>query len=79
VIDDGPDTATVASSVKPRRPRRDGLTYSQPELAYVLGISLRQLRRLQHKLPAPLPISRRPLWSREAIAEWLANGAKSRR
>jgi hypothetical protein len=78
VLNGTSDVATAAP-VKPRRPRPDGLTYSQPELAYVLGISIRSFRRMQHKLPAPLAFSKRPLWSRVAIEEWLANGAKSRR
>ncbi len=73
------DVATTAAPVKPRRPRPDGLTYSQTELAYVLGISVRSLRRMQHRLPAPLTFSKRPLWSRVAISEWLENGAKARR
>jgi hypothetical protein len=71
--------ATPAASVKPRRPRRDALTYTFAELCYVVGLSARQLRRKRHLFPAPFPWSKRPLWSREIIAEWLRDGAKARR
>jgi predicted DNA-binding transcriptional regulator AlpA len=73
------DNETPVVATKPRRPRPDGLTYTAAELCYALAISDRQLRRLKHKLPAPLPIGRRPRWCREAIREWLANGARARR
>jgi hypothetical protein len=73
------EVALPIVATKPRRPRPDGLTYSTRELAYVIGLSVRQVQRLKHKLPAPLPFSRRPLWSRTAIQEWLESGAKSRR
>jgi hypothetical protein len=68
-----------AKTPKPKRPRPDSLVYDQRELAYVLGMSIRTLRRKMHRLPAALPISRRPLWARDTIREWLANGAKGRR
>ena len=78
-LDDDSDIATPVVPTKPRRPRADGLTYDQRELAYVLGVSVRQVRRLHHRLPATLPFSRRPIWSRDSIKEWLENGAKARR
>jgi len=64
---------------KPKRPRPGALVYDQAELAYVLKQSVRQIRRLKHRLPAPLPYSRQPRWARSAIDEWLANGGKVRR
>jgi hypothetical protein len=78
-MNDSPTVTTTAKPVKPRRPRPDGLTYTFAELCYALGMSARQLRRKRHLLPAALPWSRRPLWSRVSIHEWLENGAKARR
>ncbi len=69
-----PDTAA-----RPRRPRPDGLTYTLAELAYALALSVRQVRRLKHRLPAALPFGRQPRWSRLAIQEWVEGGAKARR
>jgi hypothetical protein len=78
-MNDGPGVTTAAKPVKPRRPRPDGLTYTFSELCWALGMSARQLRRKRHLLPAALPWSRRPLWSRTAIIEWLENGGTKRR
>ena len=78
-LDNGSDPVVPTVAAKPRKPREGGLTYTTAELCYALGMSPRQLRRLRHRLPAPLPFSRRPLWSREVIAQWIADGGKSRR
>jgi hypothetical protein len=65
---------------KPKRPRRDALTYTRQELAYVLGVSLRQLDSLKFKMPRPLSaLGRHPRWSREAIEAWVADGCKAPR
>jgi hypothetical protein len=66
-------------ALKAKRPRPDGLTYSQAELAWALGISIRQLRRNQWKLPKSLDaLSRQPRWSREEIRIWVEGGCKPR-
>ena len=57
------DVAKPADTSKPKRPRPDGLTFTLSELAYVVGVSIRQARRMRHKLPPQLPFSRRPLWA----------------
>jgi hypothetical protein len=68
--------APTKPAIKPRRPRPDALTYDQAELAYVLGISIRTLRRIRYRLPLPLKLSRQPRWSRESIKLWVENGAR---
>lgn len=66
--------------LKPRRPRSGGLTFTQPELAWALGISIRQLRKIQHRLPRPLKtISARPLWARSEIVLWVESGGRVRK
>ena len=71
---------TPVVPAKPKRPRPGGLTYTQAELAWALGISMRLLRRIQYRLPQPLKsISAKPLWSRSAIAEWVESGGRGRR
>jgi hypothetical protein len=65
---------------KPKRPRRDGLTYTRQELAYVLGVSMRRLDDLKHQMPKPLAaLSRFPRWSREAIQRWVSDGCRAPR
>jgi len=68
-----------SDALKPRRPRRDGLTYDRRELSYALGISLRALDDLRHALPKSLPLGRRRLWSRQSIVEWLEGGCRARK
>jgi hypothetical protein len=63
--------ALTKPALRPRRPRPDGLTYDQRELAYALGVSIRTLRRIMWRLPAPLKICRQPRWSRESIRNWI--------
>jgi hypothetical protein len=73
------EAAAPTESRRPRRPRPGGLTYSREEAAWALGVSLRQLDALKHRMPRPLPLSRRPRWSREAIRVWIENGCKCAR
>jgi hypothetical protein len=68
--------APTKPEIKPRRPRPDALTYDQAEVAYVLGISIRTLRRIRYRLPAPLKLCRQPRWSRESIKLWVESGAR---
>lgn len=76
-----PDAAVKEKvELKPRRPRLDGLTYTAAELAWALGISIRQLRRIQYRLPSPIKaLSRQPKWSREEIRSWVEGGGRARR
>ena len=56
------------------------LTFSARSLAHHLGVSLRHLRRLDKdgRIPAPIRLGRRALWSVVEINDWLAAGAPCR-
>jgi hypothetical protein len=77
----GDDIATeIVTAKRPKRPRPGGLTYTRQELAYVLGVSMRQLDDLKHQMPKPLAaLGRHPRWSRETIQRWVENGCKAPR
>ena len=57
------------------------LAISARELAQMLGVSLRQIWRLNAsgKLPRPLRIGGSVRWSRQEIVEWFEAGCPDRR
>jgi hypothetical protein len=78
--DSAPDDSQGLASKpeRPRRPRRDGLVYDIYELAWVLGRSVKHIRRIAWMLPRPIkPLGNR--WARSAIEDWLARGGPVRK
>ena len=57
------------------------LALSAPELARLLGVSTRHLRRLDRDglIPRPVRFGRSVRWAAEEIRDWLSSGAPSRR
>jgi excisionase family DNA binding protein len=56
------------------------LLLSSDEAAKTLGISIRLLQSLNSsgRLPLPVRLGRRCLWSREELTEWIRYGSPSR-
>ena len=56
------------------------LLLSAAEAAKTLGISIRLLQSLNSsgRLPLPVRLGRRCLWSREELADWIRCGSPSR-
>jgi hypothetical protein len=68
----------AAKRQRPRRPRPEALVYDRAELAWVLGRSIRHIRRIEWMLPAPIKaLGKR--WARAAILEWLERGGPVRK
>lgn len=56
------------------------LLLSAPELARLLGVSVRTVRTLDTlgRLPQPVRVGRAVRWSRQAVVEWIAGGCPRR-
>ena len=61
--------------------KREPLALSAVELARLLGVSLRHVRRLDSagKLPKPIRLGRAVRWRVNEVNDWMAVGAPDRR
>jgi predicted DNA-binding transcriptional regulator AlpA len=72
-------THATTDTVVPPTPEApvEKLVYRYNELASALGVSVRTLQRKKSAgqlLPPTMKIGRMPIWSREAVKDWLSRG-----